>query len=230
MRLAAVFLVVALLAQVLAVIVTWRATTAAWTTTNDLRLDMTRHVLGLDHEFHRRHTPGELIQRVDGDVTSVSEFLGLVVPKALGAALTIGGMVIVLAVLDWRLAIGLVLYLGATFAIVVRGRHRAVRESSDEMGALGRLYGGIEERLVAAEDLRSNGAGDARRLAVRRGQHRSRSASAVRRERAFLTMWWFVQLALAAGWVVVLVLGAWTISQRRRHRSARSSSSTSTSC
>ena len=25
-------------------------------------------------------------------------------------------------------------------------------------------------------------------------------------------MWWFVQLALAAGWVVVLVLGAWTIS------------------
>ncbi len=157
--LAAVFLLVALLAQVLAVIVAWRATTAAWATTNDLRLDMTRHVLGLDHEFHRRHTPGELIQRVDGDVTSVSEFLGLVVPKALGAALTIGGMVIVLAVLDWRLAIGLVLYIGATLAIVVRGRHRAVRESSDEMGALGRLYGGIEERLVAAEDLRSNGAG-----------------------------------------------------------------------
>ena len=151
--------IVALVAQVLAVIVAWRATTAAWATTNDLRLDMTRHVLGLDHEFHRRHTPGELIQRVDGDVTSVSEFLGLVVPKALGAALTIGGMVIVLAVLDWRLAIGLVIYLGATFAIVVRGRHRAVRESSDEMGALGRLYGGIEERLVAAEDLRANGAG-----------------------------------------------------------------------
>ena len=85
--LAGAFLVIALMAQVLAVLVTWRATTAAWTTTNQLRLDMTRHVLGLDHEFHRRHTPGELIQRVDGDVTSVSEFLGLVVPKALGAAL-----------------------------------------------------------------------------------------------------------------------------------------------
>ena len=42
---------------------------------------MTRHVLGLDHEFHRTHTPGELIQRVDGDVTSVSDFLGRVVPK-----------------------------------------------------------------------------------------------------------------------------------------------------
>ncbi len=209
--LAAVFLVIALVAQVLAVLVTWRATTAAWTTTNQLRLDMARHVLGLDHEFHRKHTPGELIQRVDGDVTSVSEFLGLVVPKALGAALVITGMVAVLAVLDWRLAIGLVLYLAGTFAVVVRGRHRAVRESSDEMSALGRLYGGIEERLVAAEDLRSNGA--ATHIAWRFVEDSSVAlASAVRRERAFLTMWWFVQLALAAGWVVVLVLGAWTIS------------------
>ena len=116
-----------------------------------------------------------------------------------------------LAVLDWRLAVGLVIYLGATFAVVVRGRHRAVRESSDEMGALGRLYGGIEERLVAAEDLRSNGA--ATHIAWRFVEDSSVAlASAVRRERAFLTMWWFVQMALAAGWVVVLVLGAWTIS------------------
>ena len=185
-------------AQVLAVIVAWRATTAAWATTNELRLDMTRHVLGLDHEFHRRHTPGELIQRVDGDVTSVSEFLGLVVPKALGAALTIIGMVVVLAVLDWRLAVGLVVYLGATFAVVVRGRHRAVRESSDEMGALGRLYGGIEERLVAVRRPALERRRRARGLAIRRGQLGA-LASAVRRERAFLTMWWFVQLALAAG-------------------------------
>ncbi len=210
--LAVLYLVIALAAQALAVVVAWRATTTAWITTNTLRIDMTRHVLGLDHEFHRRHTPGELIQRVDGDVTSVSEFLGLVVPKAVGAALTILGMVVVLAVLDWRLAAGLVVYLAATFAIVVRSRHRAVRESSDEMGVLGRLYGGIEERLVAAEDLRSNGA--AAHVAWRFVEDSSAAvAAAVRRERAFLTMWWFVQLALAAGWVVVLVLGAWTVSR-----------------
>jgi ATP-binding cassette subfamily B protein/ATP-binding cassette subfamily C protein len=210
--LAAIYLGVAVVAQILAVVVAWFATTAAWQTTNELRLDMTRHVLGLDHEFHRRHTPGELIQRVDGDVTSVSEFLGLVVPKAAGALLLILGMVVVLAVLDWRLAIGMVLYLGATFAIVVRSRHRAVTESSDEMGALGRLYGGIEERLVAAEDLRANGA--ATHVGWRLVEDSADAlASGVRRERAFLTMWWFVQLAVAAGWVTVLVLGAWTVSR-----------------
>ncbi len=210
--LAVVYLVIALLAQLVAVVVAWLATTAAWTTTNQLRLDMARHVLGLDHEFHRTHTPGELIQRVDGDVTSVSEFLGLVVPKAFGAGLLIGGMVVVLAVLDWRLAIGLVIYLAFTFWIVVRSRHRAVSESADEMGSLGRLYGGIEERLVAAEDLRSNGA--SAHVAWRFVEDSADAlASTVRRERAFLTMWWFVQLALAGGWVVVLVFGAWTVSR-----------------
>ncbi len=52
-------------------------------------MQMAEHVLGLDHEFHRTHTPGELIQRVDGDVTSVSDFLGKVVPKAAGALMLV---------------------------------------------------------------------------------------------------------------------------------------------
>ena len=71
-RLALVFLAIVVVGQVVEVLVARSATSAAWRTTNDLRLRITRHVLQLDHEFHRRHTPGELIQRVAGDVTSVS--------------------------------------------------------------------------------------------------------------------------------------------------------------
>ena len=66
--------------QALAVAIAWYATVSAWRTTNELRMQMAEHVLGLDHEFHRSHTPGELIQRVDGDVTSVSDFLGQIDP------------------------------------------------------------------------------------------------------------------------------------------------------
>lgn len=209
-RLALVFLAIAAVTQVLAVVVTWFATVAAWRTTNGLRMQMTRHVLGLDHEFHRTHTPGELIQRVDGDVTSVSEFLGKVVTKAAGAAMVVAGMIVVLAVIDWRLGLGMAVYVAAALAVVVRGRHRAVSESSDEMGALGRLYGGIEERLTAAEDLRASGAAD--HVAWRFVEDSEEAlTSAVRRERAFLVMWWFVQAAVAAGWVLALILGAWLV-------------------
>ena len=206
-RLALLFLAIAVATQIVAVVVAWLATVAAWRTTNDLRLTMTRHVLGLDHEFHRTHTPGELIQRVDGDITSVSDFLSTVVTKAAGAAMLVGGIIIVLSVLDWRLGLGMAVYVGLALVVIVRSRHRAVSESSDEMGALGRLYGGIEERLTAAEDLRANGAAD--HVAWRFVEDSEGALmSAVRRERAFLVMWWFVQGAVAAGWIIALVLGA----------------------
>lgn len=206
-NLAVVYLLIAAATGVIAVIVAWAATITAWRTTNQIRLRMTRHVLGLDHEFHRRHTPGELIQRVDGDVTSVSDFLGRVVPRAVGAGFLVVGMLIVLAVLDVRLALGAFAYVLLAVAVVVRGRHRAVTEASDEMGSYARLYGGIEERLTAAEDLRANGAGA---HALNRFVEESGQAlhSSVRRERAFLRMWWAVQGSVAAGVSVSLAVGA----------------------
>ena len=205
--LAVALLVIAVAAQALLVMVAWFATTTAWLTVNELRLSLVRHVLGLDHEFHRTHTPGELIQRVDGDVTSVSDFLGRVVPKLLGGVAIVLGMIGVLAVLDWRLALGGLAYVGIAGAIVARGRHRAVTEASDEMGAWARVYGGIEERLTASEDLRANGAGP---HAMWRFVEESAGAmrSAVRRESAYLRLWWALQAAVAGGTVVALVAGA----------------------
>ena len=206
-RLALLFLAIAIATQVLAIIVARRATATAWDTTNELRLRITRHVLGLDHEFHRRHTPGELIQRVDGDVTSVSDFLGRVVPRAAGGLLLVVGMLGVLTVVDWRLGLGMAVFLTGAVAVVVRGRHRAVRESSDELGSYAQLYGGIEERLTAAEDLRANGAGV---HAIWRFVEDSSGAlhSSVRRERAFIRMWWTVQGAITVGLILSLVLSA----------------------
>ena len=206
------FLIVAVATQLITMAVAWFATVTAWHTTNDIRIDLARHVLGLDHEFHRQHTPGELIQRVDGDVTSVSDFLGRVVPRAAGALFTMVGMIVVLAVVDWRLAVGAAVYVVVAVAVIVRGRHRAVGESSDEMGSYARLYGGIEERLTAAEDLRANGAGA---HAMWRFVEDSADAmgSAVRREKAFLRMWWAVAGSVGAGAVVSLVVSAMLVSR-----------------
>ena len=211
-NLALLFLAIVVAAQVVQVVVARWATATAWTTTNDIRLRITRHVLGLDHEFHRRHTPGELIQRVDGDVTSVSDFLSQVLPKAVGAVFVVAGTIIVLVVIDWRVGIGMVLYVAAAFTAVVLNRHRSIREASDEMGSYARLYGGIEERLNAAEDLRSSGAGD---HAMWRFVEDSSEAirSSVRREHAFLSMWWAVQGAVVAGTALSLVASGLLVSR-----------------
>jgi ATP-binding cassette subfamily B protein len=211
-RLALVFLGIVVVTQFVDVLVARTATNAAWRTTNELRMRITRHVLGLDHEFHRRHTPGELIQRVDGDVTSVSDLLGRVLPKALGSLFVVTGMIVVLSVLDWRLGVGMAVYVSLAALLVLVTRHRAVRESSDEMGAYARLYGGIEERLTAAEDLRANGAGG---HAMWRFVEESHDAlgSSVRRESAFLGMWWAVQGSVIGGTVLTVVASAVLVSQ-----------------
>lgn len=205
--LAFVFLGLAVASQLAQVAVAWFATVAAWRTTNALRLSMTRHVLTLDHEFHRTHTPGELIQRVDGDVTSVSDFLGKVVPKALGAAFLVLGMIVVLAAIDWRLAVGMTVYLGVAVLVLAVNRHRAISEAAGEMGNYAKLYGGIEERLTASEDLRANGA---TAYALDRFVTDSSTAmiGSVARERAFMAMWWAVQGSLAVGTALALVAGA----------------------
>ncbi len=205
--LALVYLGLAVTTQLILVAVSWFATVTAWHTTNQIRLQLAGHVLSLDHEFHRRHTPGELIQRVDGDVTSVSDFLGRVVPRAVGAAAMVVGMVAVLTVVDWRIAIGALAYVMLSASLIVRGRHRAVGESSDEMGAYATLYGGIEERLTASEDLRANGAGA---HAMWRFVEESSATmqSSVRRESAFLRLWWTVQGSVAVGSSLSLVTGA----------------------
>ncbi len=206
-KLAGFFLAIAVGAQLLTVAFTWTATVTAWHTTNDIRLRLAAHVLGLDHEFHRHHTPGELIQRVDGDVTSVSDFLGQVVPRALGAMAMVFGMIVVLAVVDWRLAVGAAIYVLLSAFLIVRLRHRAVGEASDEMGAYAKLYGGIEERLTAAEDLRANGAG-AHAMWRFIGESAGALNSAVRRQSAFLRLWWAVQGSVGVGASVSLVSGA----------------------
>lgn len=205
--LAVLFLCLAIAAQLITVVVAWFATVTAWHTTNLIRLQLAGHVLGLDHEFHRRHTPGELIQRVDGDVTSVSDFLGRVVPRVVGAAAMVIGMVGVLVVVDWRLALGALAYVLASAWLIVRGRHRAIGEASEEMGAYAQLYGGIEERLTASEDLRANGAGA---HAMWRFIEESAAAMhrSVRRESAFLRLWWVVQGSVAVGSALSLVAGA----------------------
>ncbi len=211
-RLAILFLIVAVATQLIIMAVAWMATVTAWHTTNGIRINLARHVLGLSHGFHRQHTPGELIQRVDGDVTSVSDFMGKVIPRAAGALFTMIGMIVVLVVVDWRLALGAIVYVIVAVAVIIRGRHQAVGESSDEMGSYARLYGGIEERLTAAEDLRSNGAGD---HAMWRFVEDSAGAlvSAVRREKAFLRMWWAVDSSVGAGSIVSLVVSAMLVSR-----------------
>jgi len=59
----------------------------AWTATNALRADLAAHLIGLDLSFHQAHTPGELIERVDGDVNALAGFFSSFVVRLVSSVL-----------------------------------------------------------------------------------------------------------------------------------------------
>jgi ABC-type multidrug transport system fused ATPase/permease subunit len=155
---AVLFLGLAVLQQVFNVAATWASERVAWTATNALRSDLTLHCLRLDLSFHKARTPGELIERIDGDVTALANFFSQFVVQVLGSALLLIGVIGVLWVIDWR--IGAVLTIFAFFALgimlslrtIATGFWRAHRQASAA------LYGFIEEHLAGTVDIRANGA------------------------------------------------------------------------
>ncbi|MEL7157991.1 MAG: ABC transporter ATP-binding protein [Actinomycetota bacterium] len=205
--LAGAYLAASVANQAAAVAVSYVGTKVAWRTANELRMRLAAHVLDLDHEYHRSHSPGELIERIDGDVTAVSDFLATVVVKVFGAALLIVGIVVVVATVEWWLGVGVALYALAVALVVFRRRDQAVVESERELSASAALYGGIEERLTAAEDLRANGAGP---YALSRFVNDTGNyvGVAIARERAFLRLWRGLQASIVMGTVLALVVGA----------------------
>jgi len=156
---AGAYMGVALLAQVVTFGETYAAEQVGWGATNQLRLDLVRHALGLDMAFHDAHTPGELIERIDGDVTQLANFFSRFVLKLVGSALLLVGALALLWLEEWR--IGLLFLVTCALALVVLERVRAAgtRYAAARRQANAELFGFLEERLAGLVDIRANGAG-----------------------------------------------------------------------
>ena len=73
-RAALIFIVASIVQQAMHVLSEYWSERVAWTATNALRVDLVAHLLGLDPGFYEARTPGELIERVDGDVSQLADF------------------------------------------------------------------------------------------------------------------------------------------------------------
>jgi len=107
LRAGLLFFGIALVNQLMAVAATYLSESVAWTATNALRLDLFKHCLGLDQSFHKAHTPGELIERIDGDVSSLSNFFSRLVIHVAGNFILLLGVLILLFREDWRVGLSL---------------------------------------------------------------------------------------------------------------------------
>jgi ATP-binding cassette, subfamily B, bacterial len=156
--LAGIFLAVAVLAQVAAVAETFVAEDLGWRTTNALRVDLTHHVLRLDHAFHTEHPPGELVERIDGDVSAIAAFFARFVVYVLGSAAFLVGVLALLWREDARIGALLTAVAVVALLYLLRGGRFVARRSRAAREVEGELSSYLEERLTGLVDIKANGA------------------------------------------------------------------------
>lgn len=156
---ALVFLGVGLANQLISAGATYVGADVGWSATNRMRFDVAQHCLGLDMSFHNERTPGELIERIDGDITALSNFFSQFVVRIAGSALLVVGVLVLLYVEDWRIGAVLTVYFVISLVVLSRGRNIAIAPTAEERQASADLYGFVEERLSGIDDIRANGGG-----------------------------------------------------------------------
>jgi ABC-type multidrug transport system fused ATPase/permease subunit len=154
------FIGIALLQQVMSVGVTYMGENVAWTATNDLRAELAWHALNLDMKFHNDHTPGELIERIDGDVTELATFFSQFALNLISNGLLMIGILVALFLEDWRVGAAFAVYSVATILVLARLKDIAVPHQKARRQAEAEMYGFLEEQLAGMEDIRSSGAVD----------------------------------------------------------------------
>ena len=154
------FIGVALIQQMIAVSVTYLGENVAWTATNDLRAELAEHALHLDMKFHNNHTPGELIERIDGDVTELATFFSQFALNLIANGLLLVGILIALFIEDWRAGLAFTIFSLLTITILGKLKDIAIPHQKARREAEAQLYGFIEEQLAGTEDIRSSGAVD----------------------------------------------------------------------
>ena len=152
------FIALAILQQAIGVGASYVGENVAWTATNALRAELAQHCLTLDMGFHNNSSPGELIERIDGDVSELANFFSQLVIRVVGNILLLLGVLIALALEDWRLGLAYTAFAVGALLLLNRVKDIAIAPQKAMREANADLFGFIEERLAGTEDIHSCGA------------------------------------------------------------------------
>ncbi len=152
------FIIVSLLNLGVTTATTYFSEYVAWTATNRLRADLVAHCLALDMSFHKEHTSGELLERIDGDVDALSNFFSQFTLHLLNNGLLMIGILILFYQVDWRVGVTMTVFAAMALLIIRIVQGRAVKYFVKLRQVNAEFSSFLGERLGATEDIRGNGA------------------------------------------------------------------------
>lgn len=207
-QLGVLYLVTALLRQVAQLTTTYVGEMTGWRAANSLRYDLAKHTLGLDMSYHKQQTPGVMIERIDGDVSSLNRFFSQIVLQIGGSILLLVSTVGLLMWLDWRLGLLLLAFTILSAWVMYSLREIAVPFWEGGREASAQLFGFLEERLAGIEDIR--GLGASQNVLRRLDALMERKNYFDIRGRVYGSSTWIIPIGLAGLMsMVILGVGSW---------------------
>jgi ATP-binding cassette subfamily B protein len=205
-RLALLFIAIALVNQIAVAWAKYLGEVIGWTATNELRADLATHCLALDQSFHKERTPGEMVERIDGDVNLLATFFSQFAIDLLGNVVLIVGTLVLLFREDLWIGLALTIFALIALVLLIWMREIAVPSQVAYREESARFFGFLGERLEGLEDIRAAGA-----VAHTQGRFTGHLRSwwpTARRAYLFSMSAWIVTLSiLAIGNIIAFAVG-----------------------
>ena len=214
--LAAVFIVAAIATQLLQIGQAYFSEQLAWGATNRLREDLATHALALDMSYHTATSPGDLIERVDGDVAALANFFSQFILQIVGGGLLLVGIFAVMLSQEWHIGLALVgvaLIAGVTIHAmrdIARDHWERVRDAFSAFSAF------LEERLAGLDDIRANDGG-AHVMRRFKGLTDELAASNIAASRRGIWVYIVASGLFSLGFTVALAVSAWLFLAHAAH-------------
>lgn len=208
LRTAGLFMGVALLNQLLSAYARYVGEDVGWAATNGLREDLANHCIRLDLGVHKSRTPGEWIERIDGDVNALSNFFSQFVIDVASNGVLLVGVLVLLYQEDWRVGLGMTAFAAVALYVLMKIRAHAVGPQTASRAAMAGLFGLLGERLAGTEDIRSSGAVS---YVMNRFYRQLREMLPLYRRANMwgASMWWASMAIFALGNAVAMSMGAY---------------------
>lgn len=211
---ALMFIGIVFLQQLFNLVSNYLGQKVAWRATNDLRIDLIEHCINLDMTFHKKHKSGELIERVDGDVSQLFGLFSDIMLNIINNFILLVGILLVLLCENWLVSLSLGLF--SVFAIsilwYVKSKTLSYWVKASEMNA--EFYGFLGEQISSRVDIASCGA---KNYVMRKFYYLIRQIFPIinRANLTWASMWSATLIIFAVGNGISLLVSAYLWSQGR---------------
>ncbi len=195
----------------------WQAHDMAYRLLNEMRIDMYRKLDPLAPAYMVRRRSGDLVSIVGSDIETVEYFFAHTITPAFVAVVVPAGVLAVLAVIAWPLALVLAPFLVAVAVSPLIAQARSERLATEVRGRLGDIHAHMVDSIQGLREVSAFGRGPSRQAEIaRNGWQFAHFQTRFLRVRSFQVS--FIEAMTALGSLCVLTLGIWLLTQGEMSR------------